>query len=245
MAASRRIDRPAFYALRPGGWRDMLTLLHPPYTAWHLSYVAIGAALAPEFHAGRLAAAIAAFFLAVGIGAHALDELEGRPLRTELSDRTLRALAAVSVTAAVGIGIAGAFTVSVTLLPFVVGGAFLVVVYNLELFGGRFHTDAWFAIAWGAFPALTGYWVCALSLRAEALLVAAACAALSVAQRRLSTPVRELRRRTVSVEGEQRLAGGGVRPLTAPQLAAPLDGALRALSLAVVLLAVALVAARV
>jgi hypothetical protein len=245
MAASRRIDRPAFYALRPGGWRDMLTLLHPPYTAWHLSYVAIGAALAPEFHAGRLAAAIAAFFLAVGIGAHALDELEGRPLRTELSDGTLRALAAVSVTAAVGIGIAGAFTVSVTLLPFVVGGAFLVVVYNLELFGGRFHTDAWFAIAWGAFPALTGYWVCALSLRAEALLVAAACAALSVAQRRLSTPVRELRRRTVSVEGEQRLAGGGVRPLTAPQLAAPLDGALRALSLAVVLLAVALVAARV
>ncbi|TMC02912.1 MAG: methyltransferase domain-containing protein [Chloroflexi bacterium] len=37
----------AFYALRPGGWRDYWTLLHPPYTAWHLSYVVLGAALAP------------------------------------------------------------------------------------------------------------------------------------------------------------------------------------------------------
>ena len=38
-------SRPAFYALAPGGWRDYVTLLHPPYTLWHLSYVAIGAAL--------------------------------------------------------------------------------------------------------------------------------------------------------------------------------------------------------
>ena len=37
-------DRPAFYALAPGGWRDWWTLLHPPYTLWHLSYVALGAA---------------------------------------------------------------------------------------------------------------------------------------------------------------------------------------------------------
>ncbi len=43
-----------------------------------------------------------------------------------------------------------------------VAGAFLVVAYNLELFGGRFHNDLWFALAWGAFPALTGFWVNAL-----------------------------------------------------------------------------------
>jgi hypothetical protein len=72
--------RPAFYALAPGGWRDYLTLLHPPYTAWHLSYVAIGATLAPHFHADRLGAAAAAFFLGLGVGAHALDEWQGRPL---------------------------------------------------------------------------------------------------------------------------------------------------------------------
>src|SRR5450759_2534553 len=38
---------PAFYAARGGGWRDYWTLLHPPYTAWHLSYVLLGAALSP------------------------------------------------------------------------------------------------------------------------------------------------------------------------------------------------------
>src|SRR3954468_4044528 len=205
-SAAEREDsapRPAFYALSPGGWRDLVTILHPPYTAWHLSYVALGAAAAPELHPVRLWAALGAFFLAVGVSAHALDELHGHPLGTRLSDRALALLAGTALAGAVGIGIAGLFVVSMTLLPFIVIGAFGVLAYNLELFGGRFHTDFWFAAAWGAFPALTGYWICALALDAEALLVAAGCFMLSVGQRRLSTPVRRLRRRTASVEGVQ------------------------------------------
>jgi hypothetical protein len=244
MATPRRLERPAFYALRPGGWRDLVTLLHPPYTAWHLGYVAIGAAAAPQLHADRLAAALGAFFLAVGVCAHALDELNGRPLGTELSDRLLAALAAMGLAGAVAIGIVGVATVSLGLAPFVVAGAFIVAAYNLELFGGRFHTDFWFAAAWGAFPALTGYWINALELRIEGLLVTAACFALSVAQRRLSTPARELHRRTASVSGRQELTDGSVINLDAARLAGPLDGALGACALAVVLLAVGLVVAR-
>ena len=228
MARPNPLERPAFYALAPGGWRDVVTLLHPPYTAWHLSYVAIGAAVAPTLHAGRLAAALGAFFLGVGVCAHALDELNGRPLRTRLSDRTLVTLAVVSLIGAVAIGVAGAVAVSATVVPFVAAGAFIVVAYNLELFGGRFHSDAWFAAAWGAFPALTGYWINALELRPEGVLVAAACFLLSVAQRRLSTPARELRRRTVAVSGRQQLTDGTVVELDVARLAAPLDGALRA-----------------
>jgi hypothetical protein len=244
MAAPHRLDRPAFYALRPGGWRDLITLLHPPYTAWHLSYVAIGAAAAPQLHADRLAAALGAFFLGVGVCAHALDELDGRPLRTRLSDRSLAALAVVGLAGAVAIGIVGVVTVSVGLAPFVVAGTFFVAAYNLELLGGRFHTDFWFAATWGAFPALTGYWINALQLHAEGLLVAAACFLLSVAQRRLSTPARELRRRTASVSGRQQLTDGTVIELDAARLAAPLDGALRACALALVLLAAGLVISR-
>src|ERR671918_2434924 len=197
MSAPGRLDRPAFYALRRGGWRDLVTLLHPPYTAWHLSYVAIGAAAAPELHADRLIAALGAFFLAVGVAAHALDELNGRPLGTALSDRTLIALAAIGLAGGVGIGIAGLAIVSLSLAPFVAAGAFIVLAYNLELFDGRFHTDLWFAAAWGAFPAATGYWANALEVEPAGALVVIACFALSIAQRRLSTPVRELRRRTV------------------------------------------------
>src|SRR5256714_5678952 len=199
MDAHRGVQRPAFYALAPGGWRDLVTVLHPPYTAWHLSYVALGAAAAPAVHADRVGAALAAFFLAVGIGAHALDELSGRPLGTRLSDRTLVALAAASISGAVAIGVVGAVTVSATLAPFVAAGAFLVVAYNLELFRGRFHSDAWFALAWGAFPALTGYWGNAGEVRPAGLPVGAACFLLRLAHPRLSTPARALRRPPPSV----------------------------------------------
>jgi hypothetical protein len=239
-----RLWRPAFYALAPGGWRDLATLLHPPYTAWHLSYVALGAAVAPTVHKDRLLAALGAFFLGVGVCAHALDELHGRPLRTRLSDRSLVALAVFGLVGAVAIGVAGVAIVSVSLVPFVAAGAFIVLAYNLELFGGRFHNDFWFALAWGAFPAFTSYWANALTLRAEGVAMAAGCFALSLAQRRLSTPVRELRRRTLSVTGAQTLTDGETRELTAERLAAPLDGALRALSMALVLVAAAAVAAR-
>jgi hypothetical protein len=244
VAARQPADRPAFYALRPGGWRDLITLLHPPYTAWHLSYVALGAVAAPVLHGDRLAATLVAFFLGVGVSAHALDELNGRPLRTRLSDRVLIALAAVALAGAIGIGVVAAASVSLSLLPFVGAGGFLVVAYNLELFGGRFHSDFWFAAAWGAFPALTAYWINALELRPEGLAVTAACFMLSVAQRRLSAPVRELRRRTVSVRGRQELADGTTIELDAARLAKPLDGALRACALALVLLASGLVIAR-
>ena len=241
--------QPAFYALRPGGWRDLVTILHPPYTAWHLSYVVFGAVAAPSLYADRLWAALGAFLLAVGVAAHALDELNGRPLGTELSDRTLIVLALIGLSGAVAIGVAGVFTVSASLAPFVVVGAFLVIAYNMELGGGRFHTDVWFALAWGAFPALTSWWANTLRLDdpaevAAGLAVAAACLALSGAQRRLSTPVRELRRRTAAISGRQELDDGTAYELTLERLAAPLDGALRALSYGLPLLAAGLVAIR-
>src|SRR6266545_4770395 len=150
-------DRPAFYALRPGGWRDYVTLLHIPYTAWHLSYVVFGAALAPVFDGARLGWSVLGFFLGVGLAAHALDELAGNPLGTAISRRVLWTIAGFSLAAAVTLGIAGAVKVSWWMLAFVAFGSFIVLAYNLELVGGRFHSDAWFAISWGAFPALTGY----------------------------------------------------------------------------------------
>jgi hypothetical protein len=244
-SAQRELDRPAFYALRSGGWRDLITLLHPPYTAWHLSYVAIGAAVAPHIYANRLIAAVGAFFLAVGISAHALDELHGRPLGTKLSRSTLIVLATVSLIGAVAIGIAGTIVVSPLIAPLVLAGAALVPAYNLELFGGRIHDDTWFALAWGGFPAFTGYFANALSIRPAGILITAACCLLSAAQRQLSTPVRRLRRNTTEVTGQQHLRDGTVAELTRASLSAPLEGALRALWLAVVLLALGMVAMRV
>ena len=232
--------RPAFYALRQGGWRDYVTLLHPPYTLWHLSYVAVGAALAPRMDWALLGWTTLAFALAMGVGAHALDEMRGRPLQTRIPPRTLATLAVVSISAACAIGVAIAVSRTLWLLAFVGVGAFLVVAYNLELFGGRFHGGLWFPAAWGAFPVLTAYFASARTLHAAAFAAAGYAFASSWAQRRLSTPVRLVRRRVVAVEGKMELDDGTTLPLDAEALAAVPEAALKALVAATVLIAAAL-----
>jgi hypothetical protein len=238
-------QRPAFYALAAGGWRDYVTLVHPPYTAWHLSYVAVGAALTPAFAWGRFLPTLAAFFLALGIGAHALDELNGRPLGTAIPRAVLIALAALSIGAAVAVGIYGALTVNLWIAAFVAAGAFLVVAYNLELVQGRFHSDLWFALAWGAFPLLTAYFAAAERIDAVAAAGAAYAFGLSRAQRLLSTPVRDVRRHVASVSGRIERRDGTSEPVTADVLLRGNEGALRALTAAAVMLAAALVVMRV
>jgi hypothetical protein len=218
--------------------------LHPPYTAWHLSYVVLGACLAPHLYTDRLGAAVAAFFLALGVGAHALDELQDRPLKTRIPDRTLLVLTAAALGGAVAIGIAGALAFNGWLLVFVAAGAFLVPAYNLELFGGAIHNAPGFALAWGAFPVLTGYFACAGTIGWVALLAAAFAALTSYVQRVLSTPVRHLRRRVVAVSGTLELRDGSSEPVTADTLFATQELSLQLLAAAHVCLAAALLVLR-
>ena len=243
-AAIRAAARPAYYAARSGGWRDWWTLLQPPYTAWHLTYVVIGAALAPHVSLTALLATLIAFFLAVGLAAHALDELNGRPLQTQIPTPVLVAVTVAGLAGAVALGAVGVARVGWALLPFMVVGVLLVVAYNAELFGGIIHTDLGFAAAWGAFPVLTAYAAQTGKLALAPVIAAGAALALSAAQRKLSTPARTLRRRSVRVEGSMTLADGQVTALDQQELLAPLEGALRATSWGLVLLAASLAVAR-
>ena len=236
--------RPAYYAARSGGWRDWWTLLHPPYTAWHLAYVVIGACLAPHVSLSALIATLIAFFLAVGLAAHALDELNGRPLRTRISSPALIAVTVIGLAGAVALGVAGIARIGWALLPFMIIGPVLVVAYNAELWHGVFHTDLGFAAAWGAFPVLTAYAAQTGRLAVAPVLAAAGALALSAGQRALSTPARSLRRRTTGVDGTITLASGQVTAIDQALLLAPLEQALRAMSWAIALLAAALAVAR-
>ena len=222
----------------------MWAVLHPPYTAWHLSYVVIGAGLAPSLDVKRLAATVLAFFLAVGISAHALDELRGRPLQTDLPAKTLWAAAILGLVGAVGLGLAGVFVVGPGLLPFVAAGVLFVFAYNLELLGGRLHGDFWFALSWGAFPVLTAYFAQTGRLSFTAVAVAVAAYALSFGQRTLSTPARLLRRKTRSVTGTLTLLDGSETNLDEHALLRPLELGLKAFAWGVVALAVGLAAMR-
>ncbi len=237
-------NRAAFYAARPGGWRDWWTLLHPPYTAWHLSYVVIGACLAPHVSVSRLIGTLLAFLCAVGFAAHALDELHGRPLGTQIPTAALVAVTALGLAGAVALGVVGLSRVGWVLLPFMVLGPLLVLAYNMELFGGFIHTDLGFALAWGSFPVLVAYVAQTGRLAVAPVLAALGACALSAAQRRLSTPARLLRRRVSAVEGVVTMRDGGVIRMDEQRLLAPLEGALRAMSWAVALLAAGVAVAR-
>ncbi len=244
MPEEARSLAPAYYATRAPGWRrDVWAILHPPYTAWHLSYVLIGASLAPTLDLKRLAATLLAFFFAVGISAHALDELRGRPLKTQLPATALWVAAILGLCGAVGLGLAGLFVVGLGLLPLIAAGVLFVFAYNLELLGGRLHGDFWFALSWGAFPVLTAYFAQTGRLSVAAVAVAAAAYALSFGQRALSTPARLLRRKTKSVTGTLTLIDGSETNLDEPALLRPLEVGLKAFAWGVVALAVGLAAA--
>jgi hypothetical protein len=206
--------------------------------------VVIGACLAPRVDTSRLVATLIAFFLAVGVAAHAIDELHGRPLRTTIPSSALVAVTAAGLAGAVVVGVIGLARVGIVLVPFIVVGPLLVLAYNAELFGGIVHTTAGFAAAWGAFPVLTGYVAQTSDLRVSAVLAAGAAFALSWAQRVLSTPARRIRRSTRSVEGSLTQADGTVVHLDESVLLKPLETALRAMSWGMVALASALAVAR-
>jgi demethylmenaquinone methyltransferase/2-methoxy-6-polyprenyl-1,4-benzoquinol methylase len=221
---------PAFYAARGGGWRDYWTLLHPPYTVWHLSYVLLGAALAPSPNPKIVAGALVAFGLAVGVGAHAFDELNGRPLRTRIPSPVLIAMGGAALLVAVALGVVAATTLGPLFLLVVAGGAAIVLLYAFE--APLLHSDVGFALGWGAFPVAATAWATGAHPVPTALASLAA-ALLSLAQRRLSTRARSIRRRAVKVSGEIVYSDGSKEVVDASSLIGAAEGALSILWVAI------------
>jgi hypothetical protein len=235
---------PSFYArprfFRSARLQQWWTVLHPPYTMLHLSLVTIGACLVGPVNATGLIETLVAFFLALGVGAHALDELQGRPLKTTIPTWQLVTAAVLSIAGAVGLGVLGMFLVSYYMAIFIVVGAFIALSYNLELFSGRLHNGLVLTLGWGAFPILTAYFAQHDSLDVAVFAAAAFGALITQIQRILSTPARELRRRTAAVEGTITRADGTSSPITAQSILLPLERSLMTLCWVGVAMAMAL-----
>jgi hypothetical protein len=193
------VKRPAYYAPVGTLSGDLIALLHPPYTAWHLSHVAIGAALAPRIDWPVLAATLLAFFLGTGVAAHAIDEINGRPLHTALSDRSLTLLAVGGLIGSLVIAAVGAVRLSPWVLAWAGIGVLLAAGYGLEK-PAALHTSLGFALAWGGFPVLVGFWAQTETITIGAIVVAGAATLISMVQRALSTPARYVRRHTDKAE---------------------------------------------
>ena len=193
------MKRPAYYAPVGSLSGDLIALLRPPYTAWHLSHVAIGAAVAPRIDWQVLAATLLAFFLGTGVAAHAIDERNGRPLHTALSDRTLTLLAVGGLLGSLAVAAIGAVRLSPWVLAWAGVGVLLAAGYGLEK-PAALHTSLGFALAWGGFPVLVGFWAQTMTMTIAAVLVAGAVTLISMVQRTLSTPARYVRRNTEKAE---------------------------------------------
>jgi ubiquinone/menaquinone biosynthesis methyltransferase len=231
----------AFYALRPGGLRDYWTLLHPPYTLWHLSYVLLGAALAPMPDPRIVVGALLAFFLGVGLASHAFDELQGRPLGTRIPAGVLLAMGSFALIGAVALGVLAASMLGPWFLLLVAVGAALVISYGLEI--PIVHSDIGFALAWGGFPVVASAaangapWLATLAAAVGASL-------LSLAQRRLSTPVRRIRRTAEEVNGSIRYRDGTVEVIDAARLISAPESGLRLIWLAIAAISIGTLLAR-
>ena len=177
--------------------RLFIGLLFLPYTGMVLAYAVIGSMLADPIHWDRVGAILVIYFLALGLGAHALDALGSKgvkPWGKVFSERQLWALAISSIVAAYAIGIYYMVLYTPVLWLIAVPEGFFVFAYNLEWFKGRFHTDAWFAFSWGSLPVLAGYVLQTNGVSVAALLVAAAMGLLSLVEIKASRPYKEMKR---------------------------------------------------
>ena len=158
----------------PRRFRLFVGLSFYPYSLMNASYVLIGSLLAATVHYDRMAGMALAYILAVGVSAHSLDAMApNKPWGDFLTRRQLGSLAAIALVPALGLGLYYALAFAPLLLPLGAAELFFLLAYNLELFGGRFHTDFWFATSWGFLPVIVGY-----VLQADSFSIPSVCGGL-------------------------------------------------------------------
>lgn len=187
----------------PERFRLFIGLLFLPYTAMVLSYAVIGSMLAQQIHWDRVVAIMVIYFLALGIGGHALDALGSKGLKpwgTIFPRRQLMVLSLLSIAGAYAIGIYYMVLYTPLLWLVAIPEGFFLCAYNLEWFEGKFHTDRWFALSWGSLPVLAGYILQTNQLSFAVLLMACAMGTLSLVEIKASRPYKQLKRR-FAVEG--------------------------------------------
>jgi hypothetical protein len=219
-------------------------MLHLPYTSMVLSFTVVGAAVSPKFSWTILLATLGAYFLALGIGAHFLDQLPGMGSSyvRHWPSSALWVIGLAGVAGGVGIGVLGALVLlGPTFLLLVLVQGVCALGYPLTpVFGGLLHRDSVFAVSWGSLPLLTSYYAQSGQISVESLILAAAFAVVAVVEIRVSRKSREMRSR--ASWGQPTPAG--VQNRAPPVFRRP-DRILQTLSIGTTLVAIGLLAVRV
>jgi hypothetical protein len=186
---------PRFGPLR---FRIFVGLLFLPYTGMVLSFAVIGSLLAERLSYERILAIVTIYFFGLGVAAHALDALGSKgtkPWGAVFTRRQLWLIAILALAVAYGVAIYYMLRYVPALWVIAIIEGFFVFAYNLEWFSGRFHTDAWFAVSWGALPVLAGFVMQTNTITVSAAIVALSMALTATIEIKASRPYKELKRR--------------------------------------------------
>jgi hypothetical protein len=180
----------------PIKFRIFVGMLFLPYTGMCISFSIVGSLLSPTtIMWDRIVAIVIIYFAALGISAHAADNIgsKKKPWGDLFSNLELLIMLVCGLVVAYAIGAYYIIFYVPLLLPIAILEGFFLFAYNYEIWNGFFHNNFWFAVSWGSMPLLAGYVMQTNSISYVPLLISTAAFLISYIEIKLSRRYKEFR----------------------------------------------------
>ena len=181
----------------PLKFRAFIGMLFLPYTGMCISFTIIGSMLSESIAWDRVLSIFIIYFLALGVSAHAADNLGSKKIKpwgNYFSTFELRLMVIGGLSVSYILGIYYIITFVPLLLIIAIIEGFFLFAYNFELFNGLFHNNFWFAVSWGALPLLAGFVIQTNSISVLSLISSIMAFFVAYTEIRISRKYKELKR---------------------------------------------------
>ncbi|HZL23429.1 MAG TPA: hypothetical protein VFC05_08890 [Nitrososphaeraceae archaeon] len=181
----------------PLKFRAFIGMLFLPYTGMCISFTIIGSMLSESIAWDRVLSIFIIYFLALGVSAHAADNLGSKKIKpwgNYFSTFELRLMVIGGLSVSYMLGIYYIITFAPLLLFIAIIEGFFLFAYNFELFNGLFHNNFWFAVSWGALPLLAGFVIQTNSISVLSLISSIMAFLVAYTEIRISRKYKELKR---------------------------------------------------
>jgi len=190
---------PSFGPLK---FRAFIGMLFLPYTGMCISFTIIGSMLSESIAWDRVLSIFIIYFLALGVSAHAADNLGSKKIKPwgnffSIFELRLMVIGGLSVSYVLGIYYIITFAPLLLIIAIIEG--FFLFAYNFELFNGLFHNNFWFAVSWGSLPLLAGFVIQTNSISLLSLITSIMAFLVAYIEIRLSRKYKELKRKPQDV----------------------------------------------
>jgi len=185
----------------PMKFRAFVGMLFLPYTGMCVSFTIIGSMLSESILWDRVLSIFIIYFLALGVSAHAADNLGSKKIKpwgNFFTSLELKLMIVGGISVSYGIGLYYILTFTPLLLIIAVLEGFFLFAYNFELFKGFFHNNIWFAISWGSLPLLAGFVIQTNSISILSVILSIIAFFVAYSEIRMSRVYKESKRKLPS-----------------------------------------------